>query len=191
MWCVVGLGNPGRRYEGTRHNLGFLAVDELARRRLAPWRARALHLAARTADGAPALLVKPQTFMNLSGPAVARALRYRKVAADRLLVVCDDLALPFGSLRLRPRGSDGGHNGLRSIIESLGTSDFPRLRLGIGAAPPGLDASRYVLERFPPAERSRLPELLGLAADGLELALEKGIEKAMNQINRTIKEEPR
>lgn len=192
-WCLVGLGNPGRRYQKTRHNLGIMVLDCLADQLNALWSQRELYDAASASggDGLRLLLIKPQTFMNQSGLAVARAVKYRNLRPQNLLVICDDLALPFGVLRLRPRGSDGGHRGLRSVIEHLGTTEIPRLRLGIGAPPPGTDPADYVLEGFNPREKEQLPEILDLAVQGLKLVLTSGIEKAMNEINRTSKKEPR
>jgi PTH1 family peptidyl-tRNA hydrolase len=183
---VVGLGNPGRRYQGTRHNIGFLVLDELRRRVDAPEereRSGALRSEARLGDR-EIVLVRPVQFMNLSGPPVRAAIRERGAEPDEALVVCDDVWLPFGALRLRRGGSHGGHNGLRSIIDSLGSGDFPRLRVGIGQAPEGQDQAEYVLERFALPERRRLDEVIGAAADAVETAVTSGIDAAMNRTNR-------
>jgi PTH1 family peptidyl-tRNA hydrolase len=183
---VVGLGNPGRRYQGTRHNAGFLVLDELRRRgdgteeRL---RHGALLSEARVGDR-EIVLVRPVEFMNLSGPPVRAALRADGLEPGEMLVVCDDVWLPFGALRLRRGGSHGGHNGLRSILDSLGSTEFPRLRVGIGQAPEGQDQADYVLERFAPEERRRLDEVIGAAADAVEAAVTSGIDAAMNRTNR-------
>ena len=194
MWLIVGLGNPGPKYEWTRHNCGFLVIDELARRagraRPAP-ECQALTTRV-TIDGQQALLAKPQTFMNLSGVAVAALKQKHEIAdAANVLVISDDLALPFGKLRVRPKGSAGGQNGLKSIIAKLGTQEFPRVRLGIapkvpdaapGAHPIG-NASDFVLSEFPKKDRDALAEQVALAADAVEVILTKGIAEAMSKYN--------
>ncbi len=189
MWCILGLGNPEPRYRHTRHNLGFMVVEELAERNKASWHRHRHHLEARV--GQRLILAKPQTYMNLSGQAAAWLHRYRRIPVDRMLVVCDDLALPQGSLRLRATGSDGGHKGLRSIIESLGRSDFPRLRLGIGPLPQGWDAADFVLAVPSPSERTAIAPLVAEACQAVDTIVSLGLEKAMNQINRKTKKEPR
>ncbi|RPJ53410.1 MAG: aminoacyl-tRNA hydrolase, partial [Acidobacteria bacterium] len=155
MKLIVGLGNPGRRYGGTRHNVGFLVVDELARRRGAGFEAaRADALMARIRDlGEGVVLAKPLTFMNVSGVAVGDLARYYRIAIPDLLVVTDDVNLPLGRLRARARGSDGGHNGLRSVVEQLGTDQFARLRVGVGRGDLRRDLADHVLARFEPEER--------------------------------------
>ena len=184
---VAGLGNPGREFDLTRHNIGFLVVDELAARagvRLEENRAwKSRH--GRTADGCH--FVQPLTFMNLSGEAVAGIARYYKIPPAELLVVSDDTALPLGRLRLRPGGSDGGHNGLRSIIEHLDTSDFPRLRIGVGSAP-GHELSSHVLGRFGADEGPAVQAAVHRAADAVEVARADGLEMAMNRFNRAPEE---
>lgn len=180
MTCF-GLGNPGDRYAATRHNTGFRVLDELARRLRARFRAAEGRSVARAAwRGKDLVLVKPLLYMNESGVPVAEQLHRRP---DDFLVVCDDFALPFGRLRLKPRGSEGGHNGLASIIHRLGTDQFPRLRVGIGVPPAGQDWADYVLEPFPPAEAEQLPGLLGRAADACLAVLDEGLERAMNRFN--------
>jgi PTH1 family peptidyl-tRNA hydrolase len=164
---IVGLGNPGSRYEGTRHNVGWMVLDHLAARGGATGRARARDGAASVharLDGLDLLLVKPTTYMNLSGSAVRSVLARERAPIRDLLVVMDDLALPFGRLRIRERGSDGGHNGLRSIIGELGTQEFARLRIGIGEPARG-DARQHVLGDFRADERTRLTDVLEAAAD--------------------------
>jgi PTH1 family peptidyl-tRNA hydrolase len=183
---VVGLGNPGRRYQGTRHNVGFLVLDELRRRGDGTEereRQGALRSEARVGDR-EIVLVRPVQFMNLSGPPVRAALRECSAEPGDMLVVCDDVWLPFGALRLRRSGSHGGHNGLRSLLDNLGSSEFPRLRVGIGQTPEGQDQADYVLERFAPEERRRLDEVIGAAADAVEAAVTSGIDAAMNRTNR-------
>jgi peptidyl-tRNA hydrolase, PTH1 family len=181
---VVGLGNPGDRYAGTRHNIGWLVVDRLAE--LAGWAGRG-----RTKDASSVLmgrfhgldltLVKPLTFMNDSGLAVRKVLAREHAPLNDLLVVTDDFALPFGKLRFREAGSAGGHNGLRSIVDELGTEKFSRLRVGIGD--PRRNAIDHVLSRFEADERERLPELLDAAAEAVETWAREGTSKAANRWN--------
>lgn len=186
MWLIVGLGNPGPKYEWTRHNCGFLVIDELARR--AGREVRTPECQALTAraviDGQQVLLVKPQTFMNLSGAAVA-ALKQKHEISDlsTVLVISDDLALPFGKLRVRPKGSAGGQNGLKSIIAKLGTQEFPRLRLGIAPEHQIASASDFVLSEFPKKDRDALVEQVAQAAEAVEVILTKGIVEAMSKYN--------
>ncbi len=187
---IVGLGNPGPRYALTRHNAGFMVVDALAARlgfrfRSYPDRevARRQFSGKARSDGGrfgQLLLVKPLLFMNESGIVVKKQLERRP---DELLVVCDDMALPFGRLRLRPSGSDGGHKGLGSIIAQLGRSDFPRLRVGIDAPAHSSDGIDYVLERFPAEQEEVLSEVLQRAADACIAVVTQGIERAMNRFN--------
>jgi peptidyl-tRNA hydrolase, PTH1 family len=183
-WLIVGLGNPGHEYERSRHNLGFLVADELARRR----RGRISDRAARSLTGRVRLgdrelvLAKPQTMMNLSGQAV-KALRAKfTVPLDRVLIVHDDLDLPFGRLRIRRGGSSAGNHGMDSVIASLGTKDVIRFRVGIGR-PPG-DGVDYVLSPFTESERVQLPEIVARVADAVEVAVEHGLERAMTDFNR-------
>jgi len=191
---VVGLGNPGDRYVGTRHNVGFEALDALVRRLAAdPARpARVDRLDCRALTGrvrigeTPVLLAKPQTYMNLSGESVKGLLVKHAVPRERMLVVSDDVALPVGRLRIRPSGSSGGQKGLQSIIDCLGSDDFPRLRMGI-AGPhfrPGEDLADYVLERFSKAERSLLASAVDVACEAIETFVAEGIDVAMNRFNR-------
>ncbi|HEX6971938.1 MAG TPA: aminoacyl-tRNA hydrolase [Limnochordia bacterium] len=183
MRLVVGLGNPGPRYAMTRHNLGFMVVDYIARR-------AGVALARRESEAlvgwaAPHLLLaQPQTYMNASGDAVLSLVRRHNVRLEELLVVCDDMDLPPGRLRLRPRGSAGTHNGLRSIVARLGTEAFPRLRIGIGPPPPSLDAAAFVLAPMDREAWATLSESVARAADAVEVWVRAGIESAMNQFNR-------
>ena len=181
---VVGLGNPGREYADTRHNIGFRVVDELARRwkmRFTKREANAL-VALSSPPGLHPMLAKPQTFMNLSGDAVRGLSRIYGYRPDQILVIYDELDLPFGRIRLRPGGSAGGHRGVRSIIEKLGTDAFPRLRIGIGR--PTGDTVRYVLEPFTREEEAELPRIIERAADAAECAIEHGLAVAMNRYNQ-------
>lgn len=186
MWLIVGLGNPGPKYEWTRHNCGFLVVDELARREGKTIRTpEGQALTARAAIGdVPVLLVKPQTYMNLSGVSVAALVRkYTITAPGRVLAISDDLALPFGRIRIRREGSAGGHNGLKSIIEKLGSNQFPRLRVGIAPDHPLAETRDFVLAEFSRQERSSLPETIDQAADAVEVLLTQGIEQSMSKYN--------
>ena len=184
MKVVVGLGNPGSSYAGTRHNVGWLVLDRLAER--AGWSGRGrqrdqANVVMGRYDGLDLTLVKPLTYMNDSGAAVRRVLAREHVKLEDLLIVADDFALPFGKLRFREAGSHGGHNGLRSIIEELGTEKFSRLRVGIGD--PVRNARDHVLSRFEPDEAQRLDELLDAAADGVEAWARDGTSKAANRYN--------
>ncbi|TMF60794.1 MAG: aminoacyl-tRNA hydrolase [Chloroflexi bacterium] len=183
-WLVIGLGNPGREYERSRHNVGFLVVDELARRHGGRVTDRvAKSLAGRVRSGEHELvLAKPQTWMNLSGQA-AKALRAKyQVPMERVLVVHDDLDLPFGRLRIRTGGSSAGNHGLDSVIAWFGTKTFPRIRVGVGR--PVGDAVDYVLSSFSDDERARLPDLVGRVADAVEYTLQHGLDRAMTEFNR-------
>jgi PTH1 family peptidyl-tRNA hydrolase len=186
---VVGLGNPGARYERTRHNAGFLVIDELAARTRAAGRHdRDAWVAEATLGGEPVQLVKPLSFMNLSGEPVARLLAEQQAAPADLVVVVDDVALPLGRVRVRPQGSDGGHNGLRSLALSLGTDAFARVRIGVGVEPPPeMDLADFVLGEFRAEERPKLREVVGVAADAVECLLAEGAGPAMNRFNgRTV-----
>ena len=178
---VVGLGNPGRQYAGTRHNVGFLVVDELARRAAAGFRAEP-KWDAEVAPCGGRMLIKPQTFMNLSGESVGNYARYHRLESCEVLVILDDAALPFGDLRLRKTGGAGGHNGLESILMHMGTEAVPRLRFGIGAASGPLQD--HVLGKFHAEELSVLETTIGRAADAVEHANAHGFEAAMNTYNQ-------
>jgi len=184
-YAVFGLGNPGRRFAGTRHNAGAMALDILARRHgIRLWRRRYQAACGRgRVRGKPVWLFKPRTYMNLSGYAVAAAVEDLRLAADNLLVMCDDIDLPAGNIRLREKGSAGGHKGLRSIIDELGTQDFARLRVGVGAPPPGEDAAAYVLSAFEAAEMESIDAALARAADAAEAWLVEGAARAMTAFN--------
>ncbi|CDM64939.1 aminoacyl-tRNA hydrolase [Pyrinomonas methylaliphatogenes] len=180
---IVGLGNPGREYEWTRHNLGFMVVDLLARQvgaRIRSEECRSL-IGRAELEGRRVKFVKPQTYMNLSGEAVACLARKREGFDPRrdLLVICDDLALPLGKIRLRARGSSGGHNGLKSIIAALGTEEFMRLRIGIKPDHPVADAAAFVLERFPRDARATVERVVERSAEAIRAVLRDGIERAM------------
>lgn len=188
---IVGLGNPGERYEWTRHNLGFMLVDLLARQSGAQVkRAECKALVGRAElEGRAVELVKPQTYMNLSGESVACLLRKRSdlKAASDLVVVSDDIALPFGSIRLRPSGSSGGQKGLKNIISTLGTDEFPRLRVGIKPEHPVGDTANFVLEHFPKGQREEVEQILERCAEALRAVIRDGIDKAMSLYNSSDK----
>jgi PTH1 family peptidyl-tRNA hydrolase len=182
MLAVLGLGNPGRRYSGTRHNVGYMVLDALAESDGARFSERSKADMARIEiAGENVVLAKPTTFMNLSGAAVKGILKRHFIPLDQLLVVCDDFNLPLGRLRLRPSGSAGGHNGLGSIIETLGANEFRRLRLGVGE--PRGDAVDYVLSSFSASERPELKSMVETAARAVKDWVEHGISWTMNQYN--------
>lgn len=186
MKVVLGLGNPGRKYARTRHNLGFLVVDRIASEN---------HVAVKKkkhdsligewqADGEKILLVKPQTFMNHSGAAVRQLFRFFPITAGDLVVIHDDLDLPFGRMRIRPGGGPGGHRGVLSILETLGEEGFFRVRVGIGRPPPAIDPTDYVLQPFSSDESSRLEQVVTRAADAVKCLLAEGPKRAMETFNR-------
>jgi PTH1 family peptidyl-tRNA hydrolase len=184
MKLLVGLGNPGKRYEGTRHNIGFVVIDQFARSCQA---GRFLNrFDAEIAEGMEGeqklLLVKPQTFMNLSGRAVRQVVDFYQVPHEDLLVICDDVNLPLGQLRARARGTHGGHNGLRDIQNHLGTTEYSRLRIGVGA-PEGRDMADYVLDRFQPGERQVVEDAVIRAMQAVAVWVGEGIEACMNRFN--------
>ena len=185
-WLIVFLGNPGPKYECTRHNAGFMAGDALAKKlgvSINKLRFRALTAAAEI-NGEKVLLMKPQTFMNLSGEAVGQAARFYKIPPERVLVVSDEISLPLGKLRVRPKGSAGGHNGLKSIIASLGSDAFPRIRIGVGAPPhPDYDMADWVLSVFHNQDLEDMLTAASRAADAVITYVTDGPERAMNRFN--------
>ena len=186
-WLVVFLGNPGLRYEGTRHNAGFMAADAFAKKHgldITRSRFRALTATCRIGDET-VLLMKPQTYMNLSGEAVGQAARFYKIPPERILVVSDDISLPVGALRIRPGGSAGGHNGLKNIISVLGTEAFPRIRMGVGAPPhPDYEMLDWVLSAFHDQDAVDMADAASRAADAVECYIGQGAEKAMNRFSQ-------
>jgi PTH1 family peptidyl-tRNA hydrolase len=186
MKVVVGLGNPGRQYAGTRHNVGFDVVDSLAAGRAYRGRFQA-QVAELVDSGLTLLLVKPETFMNLSGQSVRQVLDFYKVPATDLLVVCDDFALPLGKLRVRSKGTHGGHNGLRSIQEHLGSTEYGRLRVGVGG--PKEDAIDHVLGRFKPGERQVILDAVIQAAQAVLVWAHQGVDVCMNRFNAEPKKD--
>jgi PTH1 family peptidyl-tRNA hydrolase len=185
MKIVVGLGNPGQEYSATRHNIGFMTIDKLAERwNLSSWRDRYNAAVAEYRGEETVLLVKPQTFMNLSGRAVVPLAAFYKVAYEDIIVVYDDLDLPAGKLRLRLKGGSGGHRGIESMIYESGKDDFCRVRIGIGRPPEGWETANYVLGRFNADEAPAITEAIGQAADAVECILKEGFNKAMNKFNK-------
>lgn len=186
---IVGLGNPGKEYARHRHNVGFQIVDALARAhglRFSRQKGAKAHVAEGRIAGQRVLLAKPQTFMNLSGQAVGRLARSQHIPPERILVAYDDLDLPLGRLRLRPEGGSGGHKGMRSLIDVLGSQGFPRLRVGIDRPPGRLDPADYVLLPFDAEQRPLAAQMVRLAAQAVECWLAEGIEAAMDQFNRDL-----
>ena len=185
-WLVVGLGNPGPKYEWTRHNVGFLVVDELAERASIPVQKLKYKALTNTTviGGQSVLLMKPTTYMNLSGESVGQAARFYKIPPERVLVISDDVALPQGKLRIRRSGSAGGHNGLKNIIAHLGTDQFPRLKVGVGEKPhPDYDLADWVLGKFQGEDKKVMDEAVKRAADAVECILKEGADRAMNRFN--------
>ena len=185
MRLFVGLGNPGARYDETPHNAGFVAIDRFARKHRLPAFVPKFsgEFARGKVLGEDVAVLKPQTFMNLSGESVGAARRYLPIETHDILVVFDEMDIPSGKLRLRPSGGHGGHNGLRSIIEALGSSDFPRIRVGIGRPRAGQEPTGHLLGKVHPDERTRLSGTIDLAVEALEMAIADGFERAMNRFN--------
>ena len=185
-WLVVGLGNPGEKYENTRHNVGFLTVDELAERARVPVQRLKHRALTNTLEvgSVKVLLMKPVTYMNLSGEAVGEAARFYKIPPERVLVISDDVSLPVGKLRIRKGGSAGGHNGLKSIIQHLGTDQFPRIKVGVGQKPhPDYDMADWVLGKFQGEDRKTMDVAVKRAADAVECFLREGPDKTMSRFN--------
>lgn len=186
MWAVVGLGNPGRRYSGTRHNVGFTFVRRVAKAWETKLRKRRFSskIAEVEKENEKIMLVLPQTYMNNSGVAVKRIMEGRNIQSEQLLVVYDDLDIPLGEIRVRKRGSSGTHKGMRSIVQEIETTQFPRMRIGIGPLPAGEDAVEYVLSCFDETEGVLLEESLKSAREALEMILDGRVEAAMNMYNQ-------
>jgi PTH1 family peptidyl-tRNA hydrolase len=189
QYLIVGLGNPGKEYEWSRHNLGFMLIDKLAADAGLDVKVRECQsrVARGEIAGCAVKLVKPQTYMNLSGEAVACLLAKHKLAepGENLIVISDDLALPIGKIRIRAKGSAGGHNGLKSIIGAVGTNEFTRLRIGIQPEHPISDAKRFVLDSFPGATRPAVEEIVERSAEAIRVILRDGVLKAMTEYNKS------
>ena len=187
-FLLVGLGNPGREYRNNRHNVGFMVIDAISQHagiRISKMQSKALTGRGDLA-GSTVILAKPQTFMNKSGVSVSGLLRFYKIPLSQLLVVYDDLDLPFGTIRLRPAGGSAGQNGMKSIIGMVGGEDFPRLRVGIGSPPGKMAGAKYVLRNFPEADQEVLALVLRRAVDAVSCFLQEGIQKAMSKYNGSV-----
>ena len=184
-WLIVGLGNPGEKYAKTRHNMGFLTVDLLAEKKNVKLNKVKFKAAWNTLElgGAKCLVMKPQTYMNLSGEAVREAVQFYKIPADHVLVIYDDISLPVGKIRVRPTGSAGGHNGIKNIIAHLGTQDFPRIKIGTGAPADSDSMIDWVIGVPSQAERKVLVEMFEKSIEAAECIIENGTQKAMNAFN--------
>jgi PTH1 family peptidyl-tRNA hydrolase len=191
MHVIVGLGNPGKQYHGTRHNVGFAVIDGLAcSPRAERFQSRFQAQVAELLEGEhKVLLVKPETFMNLSGRCVRQILDFYQLPLEQLLVICDDVNLPLGRLRIRARGTHGGHNGLRDIQNHLGTTEYPRLRIGVGGAEKG-ELVDHVLSRFRPSEKPLIDDSIALAVQAASVWIQQGIDVCMNQFNASSAKEP-
>ncbi len=190
-YLIIGLGNPGREYRDTRHNIGFMVIDQMCKSlgvSLSRVQSKALIATAGLA-GEKLILAKPQTFMNLSGQAVSGLMRFYKIPLEQLIVAHDDLDLPLGTLRLRPGGGSAGQKGMISIIQQLGSQNIARLRLGIGRPPGQMDPSAYVLQRFSKGEQMLLDMVLDRSVDAVRTFVNEGLEAAMNQYNGSLQEE--
>lgn len=191
MYLIAGLGNPTKEYDKTRHNVGFSVIDVLADRyRIDVSEKKHKALCGRgVIEGQKVLLLKPQTFMNLSGESIRAAADYYKIAPEEMIVIYDDISLDPGQLRIRLKGSAGGHNGIKNIIANLGTQDFPRIKVGVGAKPPRMDLADYVLSRFGAGEQKLMDEAFGEAAEAAVMMMTDGAERAMNHFNAKKKAE--
>jgi PTH1 family peptidyl-tRNA hydrolase len=183
-FLIVGLGNPGPEYENTPHNLGFMVVDGLAGETRLSRKENMSHAGHGSVAGHPVVLAKPQTYMNSSGPAVRGLLERYELTADRLILVYDELALPFGEIRIRPKGSAAGHNGVKSVISALGTQEFTRVRLGFRPDHPIGDGAKFVLAPFKRAQMKDVEEMVGRGCSAVESIIAEGVEKAMTMFNR-------
>ena len=190
MFVIVGLGNPGKKYENTRHNAGFIAIDALADKygiSISEKKHKAL-CGSGVIEGNKVLLVKPQTFMNLSGESIRGLIDYYKIdEEEELIVIYDDISLDVGQLRIRKKGSAGGHNGIKNIISHLGHNVFPRIKVGVGEKPKHFDLADYVLSRFSKEERSEMDEGYKKAVHAIEMILRGDMDTAMNEYNRKVK----
>lgn len=189
FFCIVGLGNPGRQYEETKHNVGFHVIDKLAKKydiEVNKFKNKAF-VGDGTIKGKRVLLVKPQTYMNLSGESVREIVNFYKIPQERFVVIFDDTSLPCGSVRIREKGSHGGHNGIRNIIDQMGTDEFNRIKVGIGEKPGGWDLADYVLAKFNPEDLPMMEQGMDKAVQGVELMLSRGIKEAANRVNQKAK----
>ena len=191
FYLIIGLGNPGREYRFTRHNVGFMQVDAVAEKlgvRFTRMESKALVTRANFQEQR-IILAKPQTFMNLSGQAVSALIKFYKISLENFLVVYDEVDLPLGSLRLRPKGGSAGHKGMKSIFERLGTQDFPRLRIGVDRPPGRMEAGAHVLQDFSPSEQEIVRETLERGSEAILTFIGEGLDKAMNLFNGSLIDE--
>lgn len=193
MYIIAGLGNPGREYAGTRHNIGFDVITRLSDDYNIPldFKKHKALCGKGCIEGYKVILAQPQTYMNLSGESIRELMDYYKVTEEEVIILYDDISLDVGQLRVRPKGSAGGHNGIKSIIHHLGTQEFPRVRVGVGDKPRGWDLADYVLGRFPAEEEPVVRDVLGRAAMACKTIITEGVEEAMNQFNRKVEIEIR
>ena len=191
MKIIVGLGNPGTHFKKSRHNIGFLVLDQLAKTHHIPFSTKRFHAfyGMGSIQSQKVILFKPMTFMNRSGEAVKKAIHFFQMGLENLIVIHDDLDLPFGRLRFKMRGGDGGHLGIRSTTESLGTNTFLRLRVGIGRPPEGMESADYVLSSFDTSEQLLLNTTLNQAAEALKVVILEGVQTAMNRFQKKIRTE--
>ena len=185
MYVIAGLGNPGREYEGTRHNVGFMTLDALADKYNIDVREKAFKglIGKGMIEGNKVILVKPQTYMNLSGECIRQVMDYYKVDPAEFIVIYDDISLVPGGIRIRKKGSAGGHNGIKNIIAHLGTQEFPRVRIGVGEKPARMDLADYVLGHFPAEERKVMDEAAKTAAEAIRMIITENADAAMNHFN--------
>ena len=185
MYIIAGLGNPGKEYAGSRHNVGFMTLDELADRYNIDVREKAYKalIGKGMIEGNKVILVKPQTYMNLSGESIRSVMDYYKTEPSEFIVIYDDISLDVGQLRIRKKGSAGGHNGIKNIIAHLGTQEFPRIKVGVGDKPPRMDLADYVLSRFSKEDREKMEQAFKDAAEAVEVMIAEGPDAAMNQFN--------
>ena len=186
MYIITGLGNPGKEYEGTRHNAGFMAIDHLADKYQISMdtRKHMAYLGKGIINGQKVILAKPQTYMNLSGESIRSLVDYYKIdPEEELIVLYDDISLDPGNIRIRAKGSAGGHNGIKNIIAHLGTQEFPRIKVGVGDKPPRMDLADYVLSRFSKEDREKMEQAFKDAADAVEVMITEGADAAMNRFN--------
>lgn len=188
MYIIAGLGNPTKEYDGTRHNIGFAVIDEIARQNhifLDGKKQKAIY-GKGYIEGTKVILAKPQTYMNLSGESIRALMDYYKVAEEELIIIYDDISLEVGQLRIRRRGSAGGHNGIKSIISHLGTQEFNRIKVGVGDKPKGYDLANYVLGKFQKEEKPYIEKAIVMGAEATKVIITKGVDTAMNLFNKKI-----
>lgn len=185
MYLIVGLGNPGVDYAATRHNIGFDMLTYLSDRYQIPLRSREgkAFVGKGWIEGQKVILAQPQTYMNLSGESVRALTDYYKIDTEKLIIIYDDISLDVGQIRVRPKGSAGGHNGIKSIIQHMGTQDFPRIKIGVGAKPEGGDLVKHVLGRFSKEEDAKVRDVFELAKDAILAILNEDVQEAMNRVN--------